>query len=462
MKFSVSLGNAENAVADGLVFFAFEGDSQKFAALDRKTGGLVSQAFKKKEFTGKKDESLFIRTSFSKILLVGLGKKAVFDANKMRNHCAGAFSGLKSMDCKTIAFECAHHESSVEFGRVCAEACVLGDYSFEKYKTPDKDDKKKTVDNISIFVPSDAAGVKKAVDEAGAVSACTNYCRELDNEPGNKATPSFLADQAKILAKTHKLKLRVLEKKELQKLGLNAFLSVSAGSSQPPKLIVLEWSPSNACDTVAVVGKGITFDSGGISLKPPNDMDKMKFDKSGACAVFGIMRAASELRLPVHVIGVIAATENMPSGSASKPGDLIKAYSGKTIEILNTDAEGRLALADAIAYVEKHYRPSAIIDLATLTGACVIALGDCASGLLSNNDELAERLKHAGDYSGERVWRLPLWDEYGEKIKSDFADLKNTGDGTSGTITAGMFLKNFVGEHTPWAHLDIAGTAWVT
>ena len=270
------------------------------------------------------------------------------------------------------------------------------------------------------------------------------------------------AEQAKALAKTHKLRLRVFEKAELQKMGMNAFLSVSAGSVQPPKLIVLEWHPANASDTVAVVGKGITFDSGGISLKPANDMDKMKFDKSGACAVLGIMRAASELKLPVHVVGVIAATENLPSGSASKPGDLVKAYSGKTIEILNTDAEGRLILADAIAYAEKHYRPSAIIDMATLTGACVIALGDCASGLLSNNDELAERLRVAGDYSGERVWRLPLWDDYGEKIKSDFADVKNTGDGTSGTITAAMFLKNFVGENTPWAHLDIAGTAWVT
>jgi len=462
LKFSISLGNAENASADGLVFFAFEGDPQKFVVLDRKTGGLVAQAFKKKEFSGKKDETLFLRTPFSKILLVGLGKKAAFDCDKMRNSCANAFSALKTLDCKTIAFSCPDNTPVQEFGRVCAEACVLGDYAFEKYKTPDKDEKKKIVDGVSIFVPSDAVGAKKVVDEAALICACANYGRDLDNEPANKATPTFLAEQAKLLAKTHKLKARVLEKKELQKLGLNAFLSVSAGSVQPPKLIILEWNPANASDTIIVVGKGITFDSGGISLKQSHDLDKMKFDKSGACAVLGIMKAASELRLPLHVVGVIAATENLPSGSASKPGDLVKAYSGKTIEILNTDAEGRLALADAIAYAEKQYRPSAIIDVATLTGACIIALGDVASGLLSNNDELAERLKNAGDYSGERVWRLPLWEEYAEKIKSDFADLKNTGDGTAGTITASMFLKNFVGENTPWAHIDIAGTAWVT
>jgi len=239
-------------------------------------------------------------------------------------------------------------------------------------------------------------------------------------------------------------------------------LSVASGSCQPPKFIVLEWNPSGASDTIAVVGKGITFDSGGISLKPSADMDKMKFDKSGACAVLGIMRAASELRLPLRVVGVIPATENLPGCAASKPGDLVRAYSGKTIEILNTDAEGRLALADALAYAEKQFKPSAIIDLATLTGACIIALGDCASGLLSNNPELAERLKSSGDYSGERVWELPLWEDYAEKIKSDFADLKNTGDGTAGTITAAMFLKNFVSEKTAWAHVDIAGTAYTS
>jgi leucyl aminopeptidase len=261
------------------------------------------------------------------------------------------------------------------------------------------------------------------------------------------------------MAKLYKLKVSVLEQKDMEKLGMGAFLAVARGSHQPAKLIALEYRGLAKMEKpIVLVGKGVTFDTGGISLKPPAEMDEMKFDMSGAASVFGTLTAAAEMKLPLNIVGIIPATENMPGGNAAKPGDVVTSMSGRTIEILNTDAEGRLILCDALTYAER-YKPDVVIDIATLTGACVIALGHMASGLMSNNDQLAEELLQASELSSDRAWRLPMWDDYQELLKSNFADMANIGGRSAGTITAACFLSRFTEKYS-WAHLDIAGTAW--
>jgi leucyl aminopeptidase len=300
----------------------------------------------------------------------------------------------------------------------------------------------------------------------GAILAeCQNLARDLSNQPGNALPPDALAREAQRVAKQVGLRARVLGVPELRKLGMGGLLAVGAGSANPPRLIVLEYRPKRARaarDTLCVVGKGITFDSGGISIKPSAGMEEMKHDMSGAAAVVGALRACALLSVPHHVVGVIGAAENMPSGTAYRPGDIVTTASGKTIEVLNTDAEGRVVLADALHYARTEFEPRAIIDLATLTGACVVALGRWASGLFGNNEALAERVRRAGEATGERAWPMPLWDGHREAVRSDVADVKNTGAGReAGSSTAAAFLAAFVGD-TPWVHLDIAGTGWTT
>jgi leucyl aminopeptidase len=283
--------------------------------------------------------------------------------------------------------------------------------------------------------------------------------KDLGNLAPNICTPSYLAEQAKELAKTYKLKATILDKKEMEKQKMGALLAVARGSHQPPKLIALEYQGAGKKDKpVVLVGKGVTFDTGGISLKPAAEMDEMKFDMSGAASVLGTIKAIAEMNLPVNVVGIIPATENMPGGSATKPGDVVTSMSGQTIEVLNTDAEGRLILCDALTYAER-YDPEIVIDIATLTGACVIALGNIATGLMSNDDALAQEVINAGEQAADRVWQLPLWDDYQELLKSNFADMANIGGRAGGTITAACFLSRFTKKFR-WAHLDIAGTAW--
>jgi len=295
-----------------------------------------------------------------------------------------------------------------------------------------------------------------------AVAAGMALAKDLANLPGNICTPAYLANEARRLGRSHKsIRTSVLEEKEMERLGMGALLSVSRGSRQPAKLIVMEYVGSGARKTdkpVVLVGKGLTFDAGGISLKPAAAMDEMKYDMCGGASVLGTLRALAELDLPLHVIGIVPSSENLPDGAANKPGDIVTTMSGQTVEILNTDAEGRLILCDALTYA-KRYKPEVVIDIATLTGACVIALGKQASGLLSNNDDLARSLLDAGQRSGDRAWQLPLWDEYQEQLKSNFADMANIGGRDAGTITAACFLSRYTKEFT-WAHLDIAGTAW--
>jgi leucyl aminopeptidase len=300
-----------------------------------------------------------------------------------------------------------------------------------------------------------AAGLAQGL----AVAHGMSLAKDLGNLPPNVCTPAYLASQARDLAKRYRMKVTVLERADMEQLGMHTLLSVAQGSAQPPKLIVLEYrgGPKKA-KPVALVGKGVTFDTGGISLKPGPEMDEMKFDMCGAASVLGTLKAVCEMKLPVNVIGVIPTTENMPGSRATRPGDIVKSLSGQTVEILNTDAEGRLILCDALTYVER-FQPAAVIDIATLTGACVIALGHVASGLFANDDALAREVVSAADTAHDRVWHLPLWDDYQEQLKSNFADFANIGGRPAGAVTAACFLARFTGKFK-WAHLDIAGTAW--
>ena len=307
---------------------------------------------------------------------------------------------------------------------------------------------------------ADVAGVQSGAEQGSAIAGGMALTKELGNLPANICTPSYLAQQAKALGKSHKLKVEVLERAQMEKLGMGSLLSVAAGSAEPPKFIVLKYegATKKGAKPVVLVGKGITFDTGGISIKPAAEMDEMKYDMCGAASVFGTLKAVATLGLPLNVIGIVPTTENMPGGRATKPGDIVTSMSGQTIEILNTDAEGRLILCDALTYAER-FDPDCVIDIATLTGACIIALGAIPSGLLANDDDLAAELLARGQESGDRAWQLPLWDDYQEMLKSNFADIPNIGSKGAGTITAACFLARFTGKYK-WAHLDIAGTAW--
>jgi leucyl aminopeptidase len=305
-----------------------------------------------------------------------------------------------------------------------------------------------------------AAG-ETAVHQGLAISAGMTLARDLGNLPGNICTPAYLADQARELEHQYGVKTTVLEREDMEKLGMGALLSVARGSRQPPKLITIEYQGGADGEApVALVGKGLTFDAGGISIKPAAAMDEMKYDMCGGATVLGVIKAACELKLPINIVGVIPSSENLPDGDANKPGDIVTSMSGQTIEVLNTDAEGRLILCDALTYTER-FNPAAVVDIATLTGACVIALGNHASGLLANNDGLARELLNAGRYAWDRAWQLPLWSEYDKQLESNFADMANIGGREGGTITAACFLARYT-KKFKWAHLDIAGTAWLT
>jgi len=345
-----------------------------------------------------------------------------------------------------------------------AEGAGLALYHFEDYKSKnEKDDPVSRVEKLTLLTPSKSrqAITGKSIARAEKIVDAVHTARDLISHPGNTVTPSYLADYAQKIARKSKITCKVLGKKEMEKLGMGSLLGVSQGSDQPPALIVLEYKGAAKTKApTAIVGKGITFDTGGISLKPGGSMDEMKMDMSGAATTLASLQLVSSLKLKANVVGIVAAAENMPSGSAIKPGDILKSMSGKTIEVLNTDAEGRLVLADALTYAQR-FKPKEVIDLATLTGAVLHALGHHAAAVVGNNSAMIQKLKDAGDSTGERVWELPLWEEFEKATKSDIADLKNIaspGVG-AGTIMGAAFLKAFAGEQ-PWTHIDIAGTAW--
>jgi leucyl aminopeptidase len=342
-----------------------------------------------------------------------------------------------------------------------AEGAILAAYRFDRYRTEEREKRGPGLREVTLLAatPAEARAAAQGVGLAEAVCSGVLLGRDLVNEPGNVKSPAFLADRARETAAAAGLHCTVLEQAQLQELGLGGMLGVAQGSVREPKLIVLEYRGAGGdARPVALVGKGVVFDAGGISLKPAEKMDEMKMDMAGGAAVLGTLHAAARLRLPVNLVGIIPAVENLPSGSAIRPGDILTTLSGKTIEVLNTDAEGRMILADALTYVRR-YEPQVVIDLATLTGACIIALGHHATAVLGNDEGLIRRLRKAGEATGERLWPLPLWPVYAEQIKSEIADVKNTGGRPAGTITAAAFLQKFA-DGLRWAHLDIAGTAW--
>jgi leucyl aminopeptidase len=400
-----------------------------------------------------------------RVLLMGLGEQEKFNLANLRKAVAGAVVLLNNGGSVAVAF---HLDGLVpaeaDTYATARELVLTADqtvYRFDELKSDPKAPKS-PLQEIALGY-SDAAveaAVRRGVAHAQAIGVGVRMARDLGNLPGNVCTPSYLADQAQRLAKdVDNLKLEVLDQEHMEELEMGALLSVARGSRQPPKLIVLDYRGGEPdSKPVVLVGKGVTFDSGGISIKPAKTMDEMKFDMCGAAAVLGTFSACLQLGLPVNLVGVIPATENLPDGNASKPGDIVTSLSKQTIEILNTDAEGRLILCDALTYSER-FDPDVVIDLATLTGACVVALGKHASGLFTSDDPLAEALLRAGEHSVDRAWRMPLWDDYQPQLDSNFADMANIGGPDGGAITAACFLSRFTNNYR-WAHLDIAGAAW--
>jgi leucyl aminopeptidase len=473
MKVSFKDGDILKERSGALILGVFEdGLDDAAKKIDQKVGKKISKIISSGEFKGKLNSvsviHAFGQIPSERIVLVGLGKRKEFTVDKLRQACGTSVKAVRDKGISTATLALHMHEagdaSPQEIGQAIAEATQLAVYRFDKYKTDDEAKKEKEKTVRSLVLPEKNAKRRSALQKGArigskiATAAC--HARDLVNEPAGTLTPTALANRARALSRKYGFKCTVMNLDRIKKLKMGAFLGVAQGSHQQPRFVVMEHKGGGQRKPLALVGKGITFDSGGISIKPSAGMDEMKTDMSGAAAVIGTLCAAAMLKLPVNVIGVVPTTENMPGGGACKPGDILRSMSGKTIEVLNTDAEGRLILSDGLAYAARQ-KPAAIIDLATLTGACIIALGNVNSGLMSNDDKLVEKLKAASGATGEKVWQLPIDDEYGEQIKSDIADVKNIGGREAGTITAAKFLEKFVGKNA-WAHLDIAGTAYTT
>jgi leucyl aminopeptidase len=436
--------------------------------LDKNANGYISDILNNGDMEGKAGSTLLLHkvpnTVCKRVLLVGLGKKSKLHDREYRNAVQAAFNALHetgALDAVLFLIEdpVIKREISWKISHTVIMA-MKSVYHPDQLKSKHEGSKqhlRKVTLSTTSRVDSDIG--EKALQWGLATAHGMSLTKDLGNLPPNVCTPSYLAELAMKMAKTYKLKATVLEQKDMERLGMGSLLSVAQGSSQPAKLITLEyWGRKKKEKPVVLVGKGVTFDTGGISLKPAAEMDEMKYDMCGAASVLGTIAAIAQMRLPINVVGIIPATENMPGGNATKPGDIVTSMSGQTIEILNTDAEGRLILCDALTYAER-YEPEVVIDIATLTGACVIALGHVASGLLSNNEELAMELLNASEQAADRAWHLPLWDDYQEQLKSNFADMANIGGRAAGTITAACFLSRFTKKYR-WAHIDIAGTAW--
>ncbi len=437
--------------------------------LDTKLDGQLRSVVRSSEFAGKSGETLMLRTTGAipaeRLLLIGLGKRQDLSLERLRQAAGRSVQAIKGKRFSTIAFALPLLQvaRSEEADRVQAvvEGLRLAGYQFDRYLGEDARKQNTLPGNATLLVDSsgDLNPARSALDRTEKLCRAVYLARDLVNEPGNTKSPAWLAEQAKQAATASGLACTILESDALTKEGFGAMLGVAQGSDRGPRLIVLEHHGGKKKEApVALVGKGVVFDTGGISLKPAEKMDEMKMDMAGGAAVIGAMMAAALLELPLNLVGVVPAVENMPSGTAIRPGDILTSLSGQTIEVLNTDAEGRLILADALTYV-KRYDPRLVVDLATLTGACIIALGHHASAVLGNDDRLIQHLVDAGETSGERLWQLPLWSDYDQQIKSHVADVKNIGGRPAGTITAAAFLKKFA-KDAAWAHLDIAGTAW--
>ncbi|MFQ5659943.1 MAG: leucyl aminopeptidase [Gammaproteobacteria bacterium] len=470
MKFSIKSGNPEKQRTSCVIVGITEPRrlTEAARAIDDVSGKYISNLMRRGDITGKPDQSLLLYnvpgTLADRVLLVGCGRERELGDNQYHKIIKNSIKQVS----RSGAAEIVSYLSELNVKgrddywkiRQAIEATEHLLYEFKEFKSKNRGGRK-PLRKMTLSVPSrrELPIGERAIHDARAIANGIKLARDLANRPSNVCTPSHLADQARQLNKA--IKVKILDEAAMKKLNMNALLSVSQGSHEPAKLITLEYKgDQKGGKPVVLVGKGVTFDTGGISIKPSAAMDEMKYDMCGAASVLGTLSAVAEMSLPINVVGVIPATENMPGGSATKPGDIFTSMSGQTIEVLNTDAEGRLILCDALTYSAR-YNPGVVIDIATLTGACVIALGKHATGLLSNHNPLAKDLLHAGESSGDRAWQLPLWEDYQQQIDSPFADMGNVGGREAGTVTAACFLSRFT-KKLHWAHLDIAGTAWTS
>ena len=449
-----------------LVIGIFEGeqDFPHSKELDSAIFSSIRETLENKEFRGTFGSSIVVYTlgkgPMKKIMLLGLGKREKFTDESARI-CAGKAT-RKARELEIKEFSILQF-SNLDEGLIEAmtEGIALASYSFDKYKEA-KEPATKKIEEVTILINSDSLRFQSVVEKANLIVEAVNFARDISNLPPNDCPPAHLASIAVSLAQDYGIKVRVMDRYELENMGMGGIVAVGKGSNNPPKLIVLEYTGASDPQQkpYLLVGKAVTFDTGGISIKPSEKMDEMKFDKCGGCTVLAIIRAVASMKLAVNVVGIVPSVENMPSATSYRPGDIIRMYNGKSVEVLNTDAEGRMILADALAYGIVTHSPKAVIDLATLTGAAVIALGANVAAVVGSNKQLIDRLRKLSDRTGEKMWELPLYEEYHEQIKSTYADIKNIGGRAGGAITAAAFLSNFVND-VPWVHIDIAGTAWM-
>ena len=471
MKVFVKKGVLADTKSQVIILTLFE-DSKKLTGaaltIDQKSNGLISELIKSCDFEAKPSQISVIyprgTLPAKRIALVGLGKHKEFNLEKLRGAFSKVMRHLRNLNIKEAATEINLNllpRKKDQVAQAVVEGSLLGLYQYTPFKTVGLEDLKEMEQLTIVADEKDFSSIESAIKKTQIITQAVYFARDIISAPSNEMTPSIMAQKAQEIAHRKNVSCKVLDKNRMKEMGMNALLGVASGSNEEPKFIILEYAGGKkSAAPIVLVGKGLTFDSGGISIKPAEKMDEMKTDMSGGAAVMGVIMAAADLQLPLNIVALIPAAENMPSGTACKPGDIIKSYSGKTIEVLNTDAEGRLILADALAYASK-FKPAAVIDVATLTGACIIALGDDVIGMLGTDDKLKKEINKAAQTTGELVWELPLWESYHELIKSDIADYKNSAGRAGSTITAAAFLSKFVGDY-PWVHLDIAGPAWTT
>lgn len=468
MEFSIKSGNPEKQRTACLVIGLFESRklAEAGAEIDQHTEQYLTSILRRGDIDGRLGQSLLLHhvpnILADRVLLVGCGKEREFKDRSYRKVVYSAIKALSDTGCNdAVLYLPELPVRSRDIAWKVEQAVLLtldALYVFDKYK---RSEARRHLRKITLAVPkrADLKPAETALAEAEAIGRAIRWAKDVSNEPGNVCTPTYLAEQAQQIAKQYGLKCTVLERADMEKLGMHLLLGVAAGSTQPPKLITLEYQGASPQQKpVVLVGKGLTFDAGGISIKPADKMDEMKYDMCGSASVLAAVQAAADMKLPINVVAVVPSTENLLDGAANKPGDIQTSMAGKTVEILNTDAEGRLILADALTYARR-FNPEVLIDVATLTGACVVALGSHATGLLGNNERLIKDLLDAGQSCYDRAWQMPLWEEYQEQLKSPFADIANIGGREAGTITGACFLSRFT-EDQKWAHLDIAGVAW--
>ena len=451
INFTTSTKTLKSHKTDLMVCGLFNGE--KFT---NSFGKNVDDAISIESFKGDYNKKILVYgDNLKRVLIIGLGKKKNATNLRFREIGAAVAGYANQLSVKNISLDSKSLKlDKNELAGSLYEGIVLGNYQFLDYKTMDS--KPNSLKKVTVVGPCD----KKTLEASAVIANSVNFAKDLGNHPANLLTPTYLANESKRISKAKNMKCTIFDVSKFEKMGLGSFYGVARGAKEPAKMIIVEYNGGSKSDKpIALVGKGLTFDTGGISLKPGARMDEMKFDMCGSATVMGVMNAVSILQPKVNILFAIGSTENMPGSDAQRPGDIVTAYNGKTIEVLNTDAEGRLVLADVLSYVNKNYKPKFMIDFATLTGAVLVALGHRATGLMGNDEKLINKIKKSSEATDEKVWELPLWPEYSKDIKGKYADIQNLGKAGAGTITAGAFLKEFVGN-TPWCHLDIAGTAW--